>query len=92
MAQGSRWSLSDGDVEAIRNEVPTVQYVSGSLRGGTQVVFAENNASTSWQGVQDDWFAINDWQIADGEGFQRHSLVRSDHSSGKQRRFSVSVR
>ena len=70
LAQGSRWSLSEGDAEAIRAEVPSVQYVSGSLRGGTQVVFAENNASTQWQGVQPDWFTINDWQIASGDAFQ----------------------
>ena len=70
VAQGSRWSLDDGDVEAIRNEVPEVQYASGSLRGGTQVVYAENNASTSWQGVQADWFSINDWQVAQGGGFE----------------------
>ena len=69
IAQGSRWTLSDGDVEAIRNEVPEVQYAAGSLRGGTQVVFAENNASTQWQGVQPDWFSINDWQVAKGQGF-----------------------
>ena len=69
MAQGSRWSLNDGDVEAIRNEVPTVQYASGSLRGSTQVVFAESNASTQWQGVEADWFAINDWKVAQGDGF-----------------------
>ena len=69
VAQGSRWSLNDGDVEAIRNEVPTAQYASGSLRGGTQVVFAENNASTQWQGVEADWFAINDWKVARGDGF-----------------------
>lgn len=70
LAQGSRWSLNEGDVEAIRNEVPEAQYVAGSLRGGTQVVFAENNASTQWQGVQPDWFAINGWEIASGDGFQ----------------------
>ena len=69
VAQGSRWTLSESDVEAIRNEVPEVRYVAGSLRGGTQVVFAENNASTQWQGVQPDWFAINDWQVAKGQGF-----------------------
>jgi putative ABC transport system permease protein len=61
--------LTGGDVEAIRNEVPTAQYASGSLRGNTQVVFAENNASTSWQGVEADWFAINDWKVARGDGF-----------------------
>jgi putative ABC transport system permease protein len=70
VAQGSRWSLNDGDVEAIRNEVPTAQYASGSLRGSTQVVFAENNASTQWQGVEADWFAINDWKVARGDGFE----------------------
>ncbi|MEO6227807.1 MAG: ABC transporter permease [Thermomonas sp.] len=69
-AQGSRWSLTDGDVEAIRDEVPEAQYVSGSLRGGTQAVFAESNASTQWQGVQADWFTINDWKIAQGDLFQ----------------------
>ena len=70
IAQGSRWSLNDGDVEAIRNEIPEVQYAAGQLRGSTQVVYGENNASTSWQGVQADWFPINDWQVAKGEGFQ----------------------
>ena len=69
VAQGSRWSLDDGDVEAIRNEVPEVQYASGSLRGGTQVVYAENNASTSWQGVQPEFFDINSWEIAEGATF-----------------------
>ena len=35
MAQGSRWSLNEGDVDAIRSEIPEVQYVAGSLRGGS---------------------------------------------------------
>ncbi len=69
-AQGSRWSLNEGDVEAIRDEVTEAQYVSGSLRGGTQIVFAESNASTQWQGVQADWFDINGWTISQGDLFQ----------------------
>jgi len=69
-AQGSRWSLDEGDVDAIREEVPEAQYAAGSLRGGTQVVFAESNASTQWQGVQADWFVINDWKIEQGDLFQ----------------------
>jgi len=72
LAQGSRWSLNDGDVEAIRTEVPEAQYVSGSLRGGTQAVNGENNAATNWQGVEADWFAINDWKIKDGDVFDAH--------------------
>ena len=62
-AQGSCWSLSEGDVDAIRARC-RVQYVSVLLRGGTQVVYAENKCPTQWQGVQPDWFTINDWQIA----------------------------
>jgi ABC-type antimicrobial peptide transport system, permease component len=70
MSSGSFFTLTEDDVESIRNEVPEVQYVAGALRGNTQVVYAENNASTSWQGVQPDWFAINDWKLADGDGFE----------------------
>ncbi len=66
---GSFYTLTEDDVDAIRKEVPEVQYVAGALRGNTQVVYAENNASTSWQGVQADWFDINDWKIAEGAGF-----------------------
>jgi putative ABC transport system permease protein len=69
MSSSSFFTLKDGDVDAIRAEIPQVQFVSGSLRGGTQVVFAENNASTSWQGVQPDYFDINGWTLDAGEGF-----------------------
>jgi putative ABC transport system permease protein len=61
--------LSEGDVDAIRAEIPEVQFVAGALRGNSQVVFAENNWSSSWQGVQADFFDINGWTIANGEGF-----------------------
>ena len=38
MAAGSRYTLSEEDATAIREEIPEVQYVAASLRGGTQVV------------------------------------------------------
>jgi putative ABC transport system permease protein len=69
MSASSFFSLSEDDVDAIRNELPEIQYVAGALRGGTQVVFAENNAATNWQGVQPDWFDINGWSIAEGANF-----------------------
>jgi len=65
----SFFSLSEGDGDAIRNEIPEVQYVAGALRGNTQVVYAENNASTSWQGVQPDYFDINGWTLSNGAMF-----------------------
>ncbi|KAF1685032.1 hypothetical protein B1992_13535 [Pseudoxanthomonas broegbernensis] len=66
----SFFTLNEGDAQAIRDEIPEVQYVAGALRGNTQVVFAENNTSTSWQGVQPDFFVINGWNLAEGEGFE----------------------
>ena len=69
MSASSFFTLTEGDVDAIHNEVQGVQFVAGALRGSTQVVYAENNASTSWQGVQPEYFDINGWEIAQGEGF-----------------------
>ena len=66
----SFFTLTMGDAEAIREEIPEVQMVTGVLRGNTQVVFAENNTSTSWQGVQPDFFVINGWEIAEGSLFE----------------------
>jgi putative ABC transport system permease protein len=78
MSAASFFTLNEGDVDAIRNEVPEVQYVAGALRGGTQVVYAENNASTNWQGVQPDFFEINSWTIAEGEGFDAQDYTGAD--------------
>ncbi len=69
MSASSFFTLTADDAEAIREEIPEVQLVTGVLRGGGQVVFAENNASTSWQGVQPDFFEINGWEIAEGNLF-----------------------
>jgi putative ABC transport system permease protein len=66
---GSAASLTDADAEAIRGEIPEVQYVSPTIRGGGQIVYAENNWSTSWQGVTPDYFPVSDWSMALGEGF-----------------------
>ena len=79
MSASSFFTLNQGDVDAIRDEIPEVQYVAGALRGNTQVVFAENNASTSWQGVQPDYFEINCWKIAEG------SLFAADDYGGSGR-------
>ena len=65
-AAGSRATLSDADAAAIRHDIPEVQYVAASLRGGSLIVYAENNWSTQWQGVDPDWFDINEWTIANG--------------------------
>ncbi|WP_242113020.1 ABC transporter permease [Luteimonas aquatica] len=69
MSASSFFTLTEGDVEAIRTELPEVQYVAGALRGNTQVVYAENNSATNWQAVQPDYFDINSWTVASGSLF-----------------------
>jgi putative ABC transport system permease protein len=80
MSSSSFFTLTEGDAEAIREEIPEVQYVAGALRGNTQVVYAENNASTSWQGVEPDFFEINGWVLTDGDGFDAQDYS----SAGKE--------
>jgi putative ABC transport system permease protein len=69
MGAGSIYSLSDDDAKAIREQVEGVRYVSGVIRGSTQVVNADQNWSTNWYGIEADYFAINDWTLAEGEDF-----------------------
>ena len=78
MSASSFFTLTQDDADAIREEIPEVQYVAASLRGGTQIVYAESNWSSQWQGVQPDFFNINGWTLAAGEGFSA-----SDYSGGK---------
>ncbi len=70
MAAGSLPSLTTGDMEALREEIPEIQYITANVRGGGQIIYAEKNWSSSWQGVTEDYFVINDWQLSQGEFFQ----------------------
>nr|MBO2467581.1 hypothetical protein [Xanthomonadaceae bacterium] len=70
MSASSFFTLTEGDAEAIREEIPEVELVAASLRGSSQIVYAENNWSTSWQGIQPDFLQINGWQIANGAAFE----------------------
>ncbi len=81
MSASNFFTLTEDDADAIRREVPGVQFVAGSLRGGTQAVYAENNWSTSWQGVQPEWFDINGWEIASGPGFESRDYTSGEKSA-----------
>ncbi len=79
MGAGGRITLTDSDAKAIRQQIPEVAYVASGVRGNSQVVFAENNWSTSWQGLEPDYFSIIGWDIAQGAGFED-----SDYKSGNK--------
>ena len=66
---GSNSKLSEQDVDAIRQEVSSVSYVSASIRTVAQVVYGNQNWSTSIQGGEVDWTAIRSWNVAEGQFF-----------------------
>ncbi|HEV2852239.1 MAG TPA: ABC transporter permease [Thermoanaerobaculia bacterium] len=57
------------DVQAIRNEAPSVAYVSPSIREGAQVVAGDLNWGTTVYGVDVDWPFIRAWNVAQGDFF-----------------------
>lgn len=63
---GSAPTLTDEDARAIANECPSVENVAPEVRGTTQVVYGNQNWSTSVQGVTADFLAVRDWPVAEG--------------------------
>jgi macrolide transport system ATP-binding/permease protein len=66
---GSISTLTIGDAEAIQKGVPAAALVSYSDRQIAQVVYGNQNWSTSVGGVTPAYFVIRDWPIAAGRGF-----------------------
>lgn len=63
---GSRNTLTDGDARGIREEIPSVAFVSPILRRGEQVVAGNLNWGTLTQGVAPEYQHIRDWPVAQG--------------------------
>jgi putative ABC transport system permease protein len=66
---GSSSKLSEEDVDAIRREVGSVSYVSSNIRTVAQVIYGNQNWSTSIQGTEVDWPLIRSWNVASGQFF-----------------------
>ncbi len=66
---GSNSKLSELDVDAIREEVSSVIYVSGTIRTVAQVIYGNQNWSTSIQGGEVDWPLIRSWNVDQGQFF-----------------------
>src|SRR5579885_2220586 len=61
--------ITPEDVDAIKNECPSVSYASPSVRTSAQVVAGELNWGTSVYGVSLDWPFIRAWNVAQGDFF-----------------------
>ncbi len=66
---GSQPTLTWDDVDAIRDELPTVSAVAAALRSNSQVVSEDQNWTTSVTGTTPDYFRIRNWGVASGALF-----------------------
>jgi putative ABC transport system permease protein len=66
---GSDSKLSENDVDAIRNECSSCAYVSAQARSVAQVIYGNQNWSTSVNGAEVDWPLIRSWNLEEGEWF-----------------------
>ena len=69
--QGSASTLTIVDAEALRREAPAVGSVSYLIRQSGQVQYANQNWTTSIQGVSANYPPITNWVIASGRGISQ---------------------
>jgi putative ABC transport system permease protein len=74
-AVGTTYSISEDDAYAIGRELSDV--IAGaapSLRGNGQIVFGNNNWSTTFYGVTPEYFDVREWSLAEGRFFEPAEL------------------
>jgi putative ABC transport system permease protein len=67
--EGTAVSLSEGDLAAIRANVPGVVGAAGSVTGSAPIVVGNSNWTTQVNGVNADYLDVRDWPIAQGRSF-----------------------
>jgi len=70
----SRNSLTEGDAEAIRAEIPGVLAAAPTLRGSGQAVYGNLNWATQIYGIDNDYLITRDWVIARGRKIDESEL------------------
>jgi len=77
---GMRWgsgtvpTLTVDDAKAILSEVPAVKYVAPNLQGVAQVVYGNQNWSTSVNGTTPEVLDIREWPIVSGRPFTQQDV------------------
>ncbi len=66
MASGARARLTEGDAQALKDEIPEVAAAAPTMRGSVQVVVGNNNWSTTVQGVDQDYLVARNWVVREG--------------------------
>lgn len=76
---GTSRFFSDGDVDAIRDSLPSITGASGIIfTSGIAAVSEFDNWTTNVQGVHADYFEIRDWPMAEGAAFTGLDVARGN--------------
>jgi putative ABC transport system permease protein len=75
---GSTTTLTVEDAQALQREVPNAAKVSPMVRSRAQVVAGNMNWNTSIEGGNEDYLAIRNWPLADGENFTARDVLVAD--------------
>ncbi len=74
MGSGTVPTLTVDDSEAILDEVPSVRLVAPELTGTAQVVYGNQNWSTSVTGTVPEMLEIRNWPIVSGRPFTQQDV------------------
>ncbi len=66
---GTRPTLTEGDVDAIVEQIPQVRAAAGSIAGSAQVVHENKNWNTTINGTTTNHFVVRDWTLGAGRTF-----------------------
>ncbi len=69
MGAGTQPTLSLGDADAVGRECPSVQAVAPILGGTAQVVYGNQNWSTSVTGTSPNMLIVREWSLSSGRSF-----------------------
>ncbi len=74
MGSGTVPTLTVDDAEAILTEVPSVKYAAPTLPGVAQVIYGNQNWSTSITGTTPEMLDIRDWPTVSGRPFSQQDV------------------
>ena len=67
-------SFDERDVTALKNDLSGIRGVAPTAQKQMKVVFGALNYDTTVTGTNSDWFAVQDWTLADGRVFSDSEL------------------
>src|ERR1017187_2911423 len=74
LGTGNAVTLSEADARELVAQCPDVELAAPVVRGGAQVVFANNNWATSVYGITPDYLTIRELTVADGSEFTQQDV------------------